>query len=117
MCKSSLSVFLICVLLWPFFTPTVAAQTTPDKEAARVAEVKAAIAKLGTGPQARIRVKLRDKTKLSGYVSQADDTAFVIADAKTGATTTVAYADVFEAKGKNMPLGVQIAVTAGIAVG
>ena len=103
--------------MWPFFAPIVAAQTPPDKESARVAEVKAAIAKLGTGPKARISVKLRDKTKVSGYISRVDDTALVIADSKTGAATTVSYADVYEAKGKNVPLGVKIAVTAGIVAG
>lgn len=117
MFKSSLSISLICVMLWPFFALAVAAQTPPEKEAVRLAEIKAAIAKLGTGPNAHIKVKLRDKTKLSGYVSRADETAFVIADAKTGAPTTVPYADVYEAKGRNTPLGVKIAVTAGIVAG
>lgn len=117
MFKSSLSISLISVMLWPLFALTVAAQTPLEKEATRLAEIKAAIAKLGTGPNARIRVKLRDKTKLAGYVSRTDETTFVIADAKTAAPTTVPYADVYEAKGKNTPLGVKIAVTAGIVAG
>lgn len=117
MSKQCLSVLLSCALLLPLLAPHVAAQVTPDKEAIRVATIKAEIAKLGTGPNARINVKLRDKTKHSGYVSRTDETSFVIADAKTGATTTVPYADVDEAKGKNAPLGVKIAVTAGIVVG
>lgn len=116
MFQSSLSISLICVLLWPFFALTVTAQT-PEKGAARLAEIKAAIAKLGTGPNARIKVKLRDKTKVSGYVSRVDDAAFVITDPKIGAPTTVLYADVYEAKGRNTPLGVKIAVTAGIVAG
>jgi hypothetical protein len=117
MFKSSLSISLICVMLWPFFALTVAAQTPPEKEAARLAEIKVAIAKLGTGPNARINVKLRDKTKVSGYVSGVDDAAFVITDPKTSATTKVSFADVYEAKGRNTPLGVKIAVTAGIVAG
>jgi hypothetical protein len=60
MFKLSLSISLICVLLWPLFALTMAAQTPPEKEAARLAEIKAAIARLGTGPNGRIKVKWRD---------------------------------------------------------
>jgi hypothetical protein len=35
--------------------------------------VKEGIHKLGTGLDARIEVKLRDKTKLKGYVSEAGE--------------------------------------------
>ena len=47
-------------------------------------KVKAGIGKLGTGTDARIEVKLRDKTKLKGYVSESVEDSFVIVDEKTG---------------------------------
>ena len=60
---------------------------------------------------------MRDKTKLSGYISQANADSFVITDAKTGASTEVPYSNVTQAKGKNLSTGATIAITAAIAVG
>ena len=40
------------------------------KEAKLAADVKSGIVKLGTGSAARIEVKLRDKTKIKGYVQE-----------------------------------------------
>jgi len=48
--------------------PTVQAKSKAEKEAARAIQVKANIAKLGSGPAARVTVKLRDKRKLAGYI-------------------------------------------------
>lgn len=97
--------------------PTVAANPKPSKEAQLAAKVKAGIAKLGTGSETRIVVKLRDKTKLAGYISQASDDSFVITDLKTGATTNVPYPEVTQVKGNNLSTGATIAIAVGIAVG
>lgn len=115
--QKKISYSLIVALLFLLGAPLAEAKPNPEKEAARVASIKAAIAKLGTGPDAKIKVKLNDKTKLSGYVAQANAESFVMADAKTGATTEIAYPNVNQAKGKNMSTGAIIAISAGIAVG
>lgn len=113
-----LSLVLIgSLLLMLASTPVAAATTKEEKAAAHAAKVKTEIGKLGTGPDAQIRVKLRDKTKLSGYVSQANADSFVITDPKTGTATKVPYPNVTQAKGKNLSTGAIIAITAGIAVG
>ncbi len=118
MFKQSLSLALISSLLFMLIgVPTVTAKSKTEKEAARAAEVKAGVAKLGNGPEAQITVKLRDKTKLSGYISQASADSFVITDPKTGAATEVPYPSVTQAKGKNLSTGATIAITAAIAVG
>lgn len=106
-----------CLLLMLGNTPVAAATTKEEKAAAHAAKVKTEIGKLGTGPDAQIRVKLRDKTKLSGYISQANADSFVITDSKTGAATEVPYPNVTQAKGKNLSTGATIAIAAGIAVG
>ena len=118
MFKQSLSLTLISSLLFMLIgVPTVTAKSKTEKEAARAAEVKAGVAKLGVGPEAQIAVKLRDKTKLSGYINQAKADSFVITDPKTGASTEVPYPNVTQAKGKNLSTGATIAITAAIAVG
>jgi hypothetical protein len=72
----------------------VVARRSQETDAKRVAQVKATLAKLGTGPNARIEVKLRNKTKLKGYVSETREDRFLIADTKSGAVTEVMYSQV-----------------------
>ncbi|HEY9436107.1 MAG TPA: hypothetical protein VI260_32010 [Blastocatellia bacterium] len=118
MFKKKLSVFLIGSLMLSLFAiPSTLAKTKEEKGAALAAKVKAGVAKLGAGTDTKISVKLRNKTKLKGYVSRIEEDAFFIADAKTGAETSVAYGDVTQVKGNNLSTGVIIAIAAGVAVG
>ena len=97
---------------------SVAAKSKEENAAVLAAKVKTEIAKLGTGPDARIEVKLRDKTKLKGYVSKVGEDSFVITDVKTGAETNVSYPAVTKATGANMSTGAKIVigVLAGLGV-
>ncbi|MGH9847601.1 MAG: hypothetical protein ACREEM_53605, partial [Blastocatellia bacterium] len=69
----------------------VAAKSKAEKEAQWTAKVKAGVTRLGVGSEARVKVKLRDGRKLAGYVKEAGDESFVVADAKTGETATIPY--------------------------
>ena len=85
-----------------------------EKATRFAAKVKDGISKLGTGAEARIEVKLRDKTKLKGYVSEAGEESFIIVDEKTGATSTVTYAQVKQVKGNNLSRAAEIAIGVGV---
>jgi hypothetical protein len=85
-----------------------------ERRAALTAKVKDGIAKLGVGRDARIKVHLRDKTKVAGYVSRAGDADFTVTDLETGRATEVAYGDVTKVKGNNLHTGWKIAIGAGI---
>jgi hypothetical protein len=61
-------------------------------------EARSKVQKLGTGHKTRVEVKLRDNTKLKGYISQAGADSFIVIDTKTGAATTVTYTDVAQVK-------------------
>ena len=76
--------------------------------------MKKGISKLGTGAEARIEVKLRDKTKLKGYVGEAGEDSFVVVDEKTGAASTVTYSQVKQVKGNNLSQGAEIAIGVGV---
>ncbi|MFL6211212.1 MAG: hypothetical protein ACJ74W_20350 [Pyrinomonadaceae bacterium] len=117
MAKKITALTLVVLLLNLLSVAPVAAATKLDAEAKFTAKVKSAIAKLGTGTQARVEVSLRDKTKLKGYVREADEIGFVVVDAKTGTATTLAYPQVQTVKGNNLATGVKIAIGVGIAVG
>ena len=95
--------------------PSVLAKSKAEKEAERTEKVKAGIARLGVGQDTRVEVKLRDKRKLSGYVSAINDGSFAVTDMKTGATTEVAYPDVAQVKGHNLTRGEWIGI--GILIG
>ena len=92
------------------------AASKEEKQARLAEKVKAGISKLGTGPDARVQVKLRDKTKLKGYVSEAGEDSFVIVDEKTGATSRVAYPQVQQVKGNNHSRAVEIAIGVGVII-
>ncbi|MBS1810398.1 MAG: hypothetical protein JST84_19700 [Acidobacteria bacterium] len=101
-------------LLISFIATAVTAQSKEEKAA--IEQVKKRIVKLGTGPEAKAQVKLRDKTKLKGYVSKTEVESFVITDAKTNAETTVTDANVTELTTR-MPRGAVVVISALAAVG
>jgi hypothetical protein len=61
-------------------------------------KARAGVMKAGVGEKARVEVRLRDNTKLKGYVSEAGADSFTVTDAKTGAARAVAYSDVSQVK-------------------
>lgn len=117
MTKKLLALTIAALLISLLGVVPVNATTKPEDEGKFAEKVKTEIAKLGTGPEAHIEVRLRDKTKLKGYVSEADETHFAVVNAKTGATTTVAYPQVQKVKGNNLSTGARIAIGIAIIVG
>lgn len=61
-----------------------------------------------------MKLELRDKTKLEGFVSEAGADNFAVTDA-SGKTTTVDYSQVGKARGHNLSTGARVAIGAGIA--
>lgn len=82
-------VLSVMLCLTAFGLRTARAQTAPD-----AGKTRSEVAKLGVGSKARVEVRLRDKTKVKGYVSAAGQDSFNVTDRKTGETRTVAYAEV-----------------------
>ncbi len=115
MFKRLISLLLVALLFNLAVVRTTYAATEAEKNVRFAEKVKANISKLGTGSATRIKVKLRDKTKLEGYISAADEKTFTITNLKTGAATTVDYPQVKSAKGNNLSTGAKIAIGVGIA--
>ncbi len=90
--------------------PHVYASGNAEKEAEFAEKVKSEISKLGVGTDARIKVKLKDGTKLKGYVSEIKDTEFSVTDAKTGKTIPVPYSHAKQVQGNNRLSGVLIGI-------
>jgi nitrogen fixation/metabolism regulation signal transduction histidine kinase len=98
------------------FTEVASASTEAEKEAKQIEKIKQKIAKRGTGENARIKVELKNNTKLNGYVSEIGDDTFVITTFKTKAATKVAYRDVAHLSGKGLPTGTKVAIIAGVVI-
>jgi hypothetical protein len=117
MYRKTVSLSLFCLFTCPFVCTPAWAGTDAARGVKFAERAKAEILKLGVGPEARVSVKLRDKTKLTGYVSKAEDNLFVVNDLKTAESTPVTYADVAQVKGHNLSTGAKIAIGIGIGVG
>lgn len=111
MFKKILSLVLSFLLLQSVIFVPVSANET---EAARVEKVKAGVSALGTGTDAKVKLKLTDNRKLKGYISRADEDSFVVVE-KSGAETTVAYANVKQVKGNNLSSGTKVLIGVAIA--
>ena len=115
MLKKICSVALVALLLQAAAAPALA-KSAAEKESKRVETVRAKLGKLGTGTDARVKLELRDRTKLEGYINEAGPDSFVVVN-KAGAATTVAYPQVVKAKGHNLSTGAKIAIGIGVGVG
>lgn len=99
----------------PTPSPTSGSPNVNPSQAKLAEKVKAHVAKLGTGPAARIQLTLRDRTKVKGYVSYLDEDYFVVTDEQTGITTRMTYGQVVHIKGGNVNKDKELAI--GLVIG
>jgi hypothetical protein len=102
------------ILSAAFGLPNAQAETVEEARLAR--QNRISILKLGIGERARVEVKLRDDSRLKGYVSAAGADSFTVTDAKTGASTVLAYRDVAQVKKPGNGLSTMTKVLIGGAV-
>ena len=101
MFKNLLSVVL-GVLLLGMTTPVPAsAQSPTEREPQQADIIKAKVTRLGMGRQARVEVKLKDNTRLKGYIGQITEDGFALVDPRHGTVTPVPYAQVQQIKNTN----------------
>ena len=109
------SILLVVLLASMAYPARAFAGQNLQKEAEFTQKVKRQIMKFGRGPEARVEVKLKDKRKLKGYISEVGDESFVVVSYQTGSSTTVMYPEVKQVGGENRLNGRKIAI--GIAIG
>jgi hypothetical protein len=81
--------------------PSVRASSDPDEDAKAAAKAKSAPAKPGAGPDSEVDIKLLDKTKLKGYLSQLSDDQFMATEGRSGAVTRIADPQFQKGTGRN----------------
>lgn len=95
-----------------FYTPLRANNSVKESKNAR--KVKNEIIKLGSGTQSIVKLKLRDKSELQGYVKEIGDESFTVVDRQSNKETEVSYAKVKKARGQNYSTGQKILIVVGL---
>ena len=116
MLKTHLSL-LIAVVLLLAAVPQPATAKQGGSQVPTVDATKGKIARLGTGAKAKATIRLKNGTKVKGYVAEAGEDSFVMRDRKTDAPTTISYADVLkveENRGHSTARNIGIGVAAGV---
>src|SRR5882762_6213260 len=101
MFKKLLALALACLLTNIITSVPASAQSQAGRDAHDAERVKAKVTRLGTGKQARVEVRLSDKTKLKGYIGEIAQTHFTVIDPKHGTVTPVPYDQVQQIKNTN----------------
>ena len=116
MLKKNITVALAVLLTYSvIYVQPTSGRTNGDKQARLTQKVKDGISRLGVGKEALVEVKLRDNTRLGGYVSEAGADSFDVVDVKTGKKSTLAYADVIQLKGNHRSTGAKVAIGVAFA--
>jgi len=122
MVKKYSSFILCCLLLLTANSSFISAQANTKNKDSSIAKVKANIVKRSTGKNTYIKVKMLDGKKLSGDIDQVGEDSFTLTDSKTKQSTSIAYRDVAQVKGRGLSttgiitIGVVAAVAATVLI-
>ena len=100
MFRKYISLTLIGLLLNLAFYST--AKADAEKDAKFAEKVKADISKLGSGRDDKVEIKLKDGTKLKGYLKSVRELSFILMIEETGATEEIEYSQVRQVKDRNL---------------
>ncbi len=101
MFKKSLVSVLVLFLFNLFLCPAAFARSGGNKEREFVAKLKTQIENQGTGESSKIRLTLKDGTKIAGHISEINDSGIIVVTEKLGASVPISYAQIKKAKGNN----------------
>lgn len=123
MYKKYLSLALVVLLMNVLMGAHVLARPQSNSQNQDVEKIKIKVAKLGVGEKARATVRLKDGTKIKGYIAQARENDFVIRDRKTNEPHTIAYQDAAKVESnrghslaRNLAIGIAIGAGAVITI-
>ena len=91
-------------------------QMKDTQVASHSAKIKTDVQKSGIGVKSRVKVTLRNKEKVKGYISKIGDASFEVIDKSTRDTRTVPYADVEKIGAAGLSKGAKIGIGVGAAL-
>ena len=123
MLKTSVSLVIAAVVLIATLWPSAIVAQNRTQTPPPLEEVKSKVARLGVGAKAKATIRLKNGTKVKGYIAQAGEDDFVMRNRKTDAPTTIRYEDVLKVEdnkghstARNIAIGVAVGVGAALAV-
>ena len=115
--------FLVVMLLVNSLSGAAAFAAQQSDEAEAVEKVILKVEKQGFGDKARVTVRMKDGTKVKGFISQAGANDFTVRNRKTGEPTLIRYSDVAKLENnrghstlRNILIGVGVGVGAFLAL-
>ena len=96
--------------------PAIARETNL-LESEQAAKAKSEVQKRGIGERSRVKVTLRNKTEVKGYISQIDTNSFDVTDKKSGQSTTIPYEDAMKIRTNGMSIVAKVAIGAAVVAG
>jgi len=73
------------------------------------------VQKRGIGEQSKVKVLLKDKMEVKGYISKIDADSFQVTDKKNGEVRTISYGEVEKVRGPGLSRGTKIAIAVVVA--
>lgn len=117
MFKKYLTVILTVLTINAFLSVPAFAQTANAKDSRLVLNVKNTVARVGTEANRKIKVQLKNGTKLKGYITEIKDDYFALLDTKSGKVVSVDYAQVLTAKRDGLSKFAAVLIATGVAMG
>jgi hypothetical protein len=116
--RRTLPIMLVGTLMSTLFGAR-AAHAKDQEEMLLAEKALDSVARMGIGKDTRVEVKLKDSTKLKGYISETGEDSFTVTDSKTGTFRIVPYADVIQAnrQGSGFSTLTKVIIGAAIATG
>ena len=108
--------FILLLVAVVVFNSVAVTQATQTQGASQAAKVKTEVQKRGIGEKSRVKVRLRNKAEVKGYISKIEDASFDVIDKNTGRATTIPYVEVEKIRGSGLSKGAKIGIIAGAAV-
>jgi hypothetical protein len=112
-------IVFVTVSAWPQSHPTASMEVREDKplQTSQAAKIKNEVQKRGVGEKPKVKVTLRDRTEVKGYISQIDADSFQVTDKNGGQSTTISYQDAMKVRSNGMSTVAKIAIGAGVVAG
>src|SRR6266849_5624379 len=114
--ERSMKHFTLLLVAVVVFNSVAVTQATQTQEASQTAKVKTGVQKRGIGEKSRVKVRLRNKAEVKGYISKIEDASFDVSDKNTGQATMIPYADVEKVQGSGLSKGAKIGIIVVAAV-
>jgi hypothetical protein len=83
------------ILLTAFGYQGAGAQSLGDQQTEKI---RTRVHKMGVGVNARVEIKLKDKSQFKGYISDANEDSLTVVQSGTGSSRTTSYSEISSVK-------------------